>query len=456
MIFPVRTVEAKDSAQAGKTNHESSVNRADAENAKARDDDSEDVFADHMNKDAGPNKKNAKAPENSTEERANTAAEPTKSQENAPEKATEHNGERAASTDVKTFAVVHVPVRPGKAAALEAETLPNTAPGVKAATGAATEAASESIIDNGKAQTPALAAPLQSAAQNVEAPKVSVANASAPVVKEVERNQAGLVKAAAAGLQGNAVPAENKPQITAPATQVSGALSAPDGIMLDDVLPVEAETLPKDLIKADLPGVRAAAAGKTAALTANSLVAGASAQAAMAPLSETALESSSQLFAQEGASSAKLVNVQPSQVATSAAQTSSAAVANTASAQLVAAIRTEPKSGDIELRLDPPEMGRVRISLSVETADAVKAVLTVERPETLEHLRRNMNQFTDDLRLAGFESIDVEFSEGGDTDFEDEPAWAGSEPGLAASAEAAPKDVIYLSLRDDAQLDLLV
>jgi len=453
MIFPVRTVEAKDISEAGKANTESVTSLADAKNANARDDDSKDAFADHMNKDARPDEKDTTAPDNRAEKRANAAGESTTSQEKVSEKAIMREGERADRPGGKAFSVAHIPVQSRETGFLEAATSSNTASNVKTAT----QAAPAGIIDNDKASAPALAGALQTAAaQSVEAPKVSAAKTAAPVVKEVETNRAGLVKAAAAGVQGNAVPAENKSQFTAPATQVSGALSAPDGIVLDGVPPVEGETLPKDVIKADLPRVRAADAGKTVAPTASSLVAGASAQATVSPLSEAALEPGSQLFVQEGSSSAKLVNVQPSQVATSAVQTSSAAVASTASAQLVAAIRTEPKSGDIELRLDPPEMGRVRISLSVETADAIKAVLTVERPETLEHLRRNMNQFTEELRLAGFESIDVEFSEGGDTDFDDEPALAGSESGLAASAEGAPKDVIYLSLRDDAQLDLLV
>lgn len=139
------------------------------------------------------------------------------------------------------------------------------------------------------------------------------------------------------------------------------------------------------------------------------------------------------------------------------AMAASQPAATTAAAQLVAAIRTESKSGNIEVRLDPPEMGRVRISLSVETADAVKAVLTVERPETLDHLRRNMAQFTDDLRMAGFTSVDVEFSEnGGSAAFQDETGASEHDPIGSFVPETTPNNIVYLSLRENAQLDLLV
>ncbi len=130
--------------------------------------------------------------------------------------------------------------------------------------------------------------------------------------------------------------------------------------------------------------------------------------------------------------------------------------AATAAAQLVAAIRTESKSGNIEVRLDPPEMGRVRITLSVETADAVKAVLTVERPETLDHLRRNMGQFTEDLRMAGFSSVDVEFSENDGSAFQDEATPQEHDPFVTFAPELTPNNIVYLSLRENAQLDLLV
>ena len=128
-----------------------------------------------------------------------------------------------------------------------------------------------------------------------------------------------------------------------------------------------------------------------------------------------------------------------------------------AASQIVAAVKAERvgNGNTIEIRLDPPEMGRVRIDLSLETADAVKAVLTVERSETLEHLRRNMNDLLDQLKQAGFATVDLEFSNRGSSGF-----GAGEEAAAFADMENDPSlqksDVVYLSLRDNAQIDLLV
>ena len=91
------------------------------------------------------------------------------------------------------------------------------------------------------------------------------------------------------------------------------------------------------------------------------------------------------------------------------------------------------------------------------TADAVKAVLSVERAETLDHLRRNASQFIEDLKMAGFGSVDIEFSQQGaseftqDMEFED----SDSDPSFISAQDDA-NDIIYLSLRDDAQLNVLV
>ena len=145
-----------------------------------------------------------------------------------------------------------------------------------------------------------------------------------------------------------------------------------------------------------------------------------------------------------------------SQVSVANATSQSAASGAPAASQIVAAVKAERvgNSSNIELRLDPPELGRVRIDLSLETADAVKAVLTVERSETLEHLRRNINDLMDQLKQAGFATVDLEFSDQGSAAFGDSEAAAFAE--LDGDAPAQKGDVVYLSLRDDAQMDLLV
>lgn len=74
--------------------------------------------------------------------------------------------------------------------------------------------------------------------------------------------------------------------------------------------------------------------------------------------------------------------------------------------------RGEPR---IELRLDPPELGRVIINLT-SVDNTVNAVLTVERPEILDLMRRHIELLSTALKNAGFETANLEFSSGGSDD----------------------------------------
>ena len=152
------------------------------------------------------------------------------------------------------------------------------------------------------------------------------------------------------------------------------------------------------------------------------------------------------------------------QAAPAAAQTPQIAAAQQAAlsaapppvSQIVAAVRADSQGNTVEVRLDPPELGRVRIDFSMETADAVKAVLTAERPETLDHLRRHMNDLMEQLKQAGFDTVDLTFSDQGAADFANENDAAPANALEAQTASAEQKNVVYLSMRSDAQLNLLV
>lgn len=54
-----------------------------------------------------------------------------------------------------------------------------------------------------------------------------------------------------------------------------------------------------------------------------------------------------------------------------------------------------------ELRLDPPEMGRLDVSLEVDDAGNVRAHIRAERPEALELLQREAKGMEQALRQAG-------------------------------------------------------
>jgi len=81
-------------------------------------------------------------------------------------------------------------------------------------------------------------------------------------------------------------------------------------------------------------------------------------------------------------------------------------------AQQIAAAVARAADGQVEIRLDPPELGRVQIR--IETLEnGVRALVLAERPETQELLRRNADQLARDLGAAGFERVSLDFSAGG-------------------------------------------
>ena len=91
------------------------------------------------------------------------------------------------------------------------------------------------------------------------------------------------------------------------------------------------------------------------------------------------------------------------------AHAGSAGTAHAVAAQIAAAIGPGPGSGRIELRLDPPELGTVEISLEI-TGQSLRATLAAERPATNELLHRHGEILLAQLRQAGFSGIDLQFT----------------------------------------------
>jgi len=78
--------------------------------------------------------------------------------------------------------------------------------------------------------------------------------------------------------------------------------------------------------------------------------------------------------------------------------------------QIVQAVTPGAAPGTMEVMLDPPELGRVEIVLEL-SEQTVRATLTAERPATGELIRRHMDQLAEQFREAGFEDIDLNFSD---------------------------------------------
>ncbi len=65
----------------------------------------------------------------------------------------------------------------------------------------------------------------------------------------------------------------------------------------------------------------------------------------------------------------------------------------------------------LEIALNPAELGRVRMMLSTTEAGIVVAI-NAERPETLDLMRRNASDLGDTLRDLGYEDVAFSFGQG--------------------------------------------
>ena len=81
-------------------------------------------------------------------------------------------------------------------------------------------------------------------------------------------------------------------------------------------------------------------------------------------------------------------------------------------ASLVQAASRADRDDRVELLLDPVELGRVRFELT-SSADRVQVNVSVERPETLDLLRRNVDSLRAEFREAGFDAATLCFSQWG-------------------------------------------
>lgn len=79
-------------------------------------------------------------------------------------------------------------------------------------------------------------------------------------------------------------------------------------------------------------------------------------------------------------------------------------------AQIAKAVLANPSERVIEVRLDPPSLGRVRIELDF-SGDAVRAVVSAAEPEALGALRRGHAGLARDLSELGLGEAQIEYAE---------------------------------------------
>ncbi len=105
----------------------------------------------------------------------------------------------------------------------------------------------------------------------------------------------------------------------------------------------------------------------------------------------------------------------------------------------------------VEVALNPEELGRVRMSISAHESGITMALL-VERPETLDLMRRHIDQLTQEFHALGFEDVRFLFSQNSKSD------GSGSDPmkqnPSAHTEDPAAEAAIQLSLSPSAGLDM--
>ena len=120
-------------------------------------------------------------------------------------------------------------------------------------------------------------------------------------------------------------------------------------------------------------------------------------------------------------------------------------IASQISASLNTATNIANRAAPIEIALDPPELGQVRISVS-RGDDGMVLNVTVDRPETLDLMRRHAGLLSQEFQRHGLENTGFTFSgrDGGQPipgrDTPDDPAQASPEiatdPPTSAAAPA--------------------
>ncbi|MEX2521107.1 MAG: flagellar hook-length control protein FliK, partial [Paracoccaceae bacterium] len=92
----------------------------------------------------------------------------------------------------------------------------------------------------------------------------------------------------------------------------------------------------------------------------------------------------------------------------------------------------------VEIRLDPPELGRVRLSFTM-TDDGVAALVSADRPEIVDLMRRHAEVLHRDLTAAGYRNVTLDFGPS-DHPGDERPQAESGEWGQSTRAEdgAAP------------------
>ncbi len=99
-------------------------------------------------------------------------------------------------------------------------------------------------------------------------------------------------------------------------------------------------------------------------------------------------------------------NTATAQTAATAALTAPAAAVSIAGLPVAIAARAQAGSNQFDIKLDPPELGRIDVRLDINSSGQVTLHVTVDRPETLTLLQNQQPQLERALEQAGLRTAD--------------------------------------------------
>ncbi len=153
----------------------------------------------------------------------------------------------------------------------------------------------------------------------------------------------------------------------------------------------------------------------------------------------------------------------PGTVQISAQSAGTAATVNTLAVAMAA--KTQSGARQFDIRLDPPELGRVEVRLSIDASGKTEAHMTADQPETLNLLQKDSSSLTQALRDAGLDvsnsglnfSLRGQNGQGGG----DDNSGRGTPTNLTASraidaAQGATSAMSFTGGGEDGRLDIHV
>lgn len=127
-------------------------------------------------------------------------------------------------------------------------------------------------------------------------------------------------------------------------------------------------------------------------------------------------------------------------------------------AQLADVVRSNSDK-PVELTLNPEELGRVRMSFQTE-ASSLNVIVQVERPETLDLMRRHIEQLAQDMHALGYDDVSFSFrQQQQDTASGGQSQQPGSPPATVRNDAAntlATQDVVQIQVGETTGIDIRI